>query len=219
MQEPVLITGKQSAFTDDMIQEFLNRQHQVFATADSADEHPQVPDSVGSGLHYLPWSRRSLLSARSVMLALDGETRDMSRAVVVCAPEGIHTPLHQTESALIEQGVDAALKGYLFILKEVLGYFLRRGSGDITVVWYDGGAEVLPPFDATLCGAVQGLVRSLFAFYEGEAVTIRGLQASESDSRAVARWVAEQIIDKAEKSSGRWQKYGQRSGLLSFKRA
>lgn len=219
MQEPVLITGKQSAFKDDLVQEVLNRQFQVFATSDAEDELPEVPDSVGSGLCYVPWSRRSLLSARSVLLSVDRDSQGFSRAILVCAPEGINTPLHQTESALIEQSVDAALKGYLFVLKELLAYFIRRGEGDLTVIWYDGGAEVLPPFDAALASMVQGLVRSLLTFHEEEPVEIRGLFASESDSRAVARWVAEQIFDKAGKSAGRTQKYGQRSGLLPFKRA
>lgn len=218
MQEPVLITGKQSAFKDDLVQEALNRHLQVFATSDAEDELPEVPDSVGSGLCYVPWSRRSLLSARSMLLSVDRDSQGFSRAILVCAPEGVNTPLHQTESALIEQTVDAALKGYLFVLKELLAYFVRRGEGDLTVVWYDGGADVLPPFDAALASAMQGLVRSLLTFYEEEPVVLRGLHGSESDARAVARWVVEQILDRPGKSGGRWQKYGQRSGILPFKR-
>lgn len=219
MQEPLLITGKQSAFKDDLVQEVLNRHLQVFATYDAEDEMPEVPDSVGSGLCYVPWTRRSLLSARSMLLSVDRDSQEFSRAIVVCAPEGINTPLHQTESSLIERSVDAALKGYLFVMKELLAYFVRRGNGDLTVIWYDGGAEVLPPFDAALASAMQGLVRSLVAFYEDEAVVIRGLHASDSDSRAVARWTAELVLDRTEKSAGRWQKYGQRTGLLPFKKA
>ncbi len=218
MQEPVLITGKQSAFKDDLVQEVLNRRQQVFATTDPDEVTPEVPDSVGSGLVYIPWTRRSLLSARSMLLSADRDSQGFSRAVLVCAPEGINTPLHQTESALIEQSVDGALKGYLFVLKEILAYFLRRGEGDLTVIWYDGGAEVLPPFDAAIAASMQGLFRSLLAFYEEEPVVLRGLQASESDSRAVAHWVSEQIFDRGDKSAGRWQKYGQRSGLIPFKR-
>lgn len=218
MQEPLLITGKQSAFKDDLVQEVLNRNLQVFATSDAEDELPEVPDSVGSGLCYVPWSRRSLLSARSMLLSVDRDSQGFFRAILVCAPEGINTPLHQIESALIERSVDEALKGYLFVLKELLSYFVRRGEGDLTVIWYDGGADVLPPFDAAIAAAIQGLVRSLVTFYEEEPVVIRGLYASESDSRAVARWAAEQILDKTAKSAGRTQKYGQRSGLLPFKR-
>lgn len=218
MQEPILITGKQSAFKDDLVQAFLNRQRQVFATSDAEDDLPEVPDSVGSGLCYIPWSRRSLLSARSMLLAVDREGDGVSQAVVVCAPEGINTPLHQTESALIERSVDAALKGYLFALKEILGYLVRRGGGDCTVIWYDGGVDVLPPFDAALAGAMQGLVRSLFAFYEEEPVVLRGLQASSSDRRAVVQWTMEQMLDRKDKSAGRWQKFGQRTGFLPFRR-
>ena len=219
MQEPILITGKQSPFTDDLVQALLNRHLQIFATSDAEDDLPEVPDSVGSGLCYVPWSRRSLLSARSMLLSVDRDTNGFSRAIVVCSPEGINTPLHQTESALLERTVDAALKGYLFVLKEIIAYFVRYGYGDLTVIWYDGGAEVLPPFDAALAGSIQGLIRSLFTFCEDDPVLIRGLQASDSDSRSVVLWAVEQIFDKADKSAGRWQKYGQRSTFLPFRKA
>ena len=221
MNGAVLITGKQSGFTDDLVQEALNRKLRVLATHDPQDTPPEVPDTFGDNLSYTPWNRRSLLSARSVLLAVDQDAAEhapMDHAFVVCSPEGINQPLHQTESALIEERVDAALKGYLFIIKEVIAQLQRAGGGNCSIVWYDGGSEVMPPLDATIAGAAQGLMRSLLAFYQDEPVVIRGFQASDSDSRAVARWVLEQALDRGEKSAGRLQKYGQKMGILPFRR-
>ena len=218
MDGAILITGKQSSFTDDLVQESLGRRLRVFATHDAGDTAPEVPDSFGDTLRYIPWTRRSVISARSMLLNVERESDGVERAVVVCAPEGVNKPLHQTESAVIDESIDVSLKGYLFVIKEIIAYFARLGGGDLTVVWYDGGSEIVPPLDASLAGAVQSLTRSLLAFYENESVTIRGLQASDSDGRAVARWVLDHAIDRADKSAGRWQKYGQKMGLLPFKR-
>ena len=219
MDGAILITGKTSSFFDDLVQEALGHGGRVIATRDPSDEEPVIPDTIGDALRYVPWSRRSLLSARSMLLETDRIAGHVDHAVVVCSPEGVNSSLHQTESALIEERVDAAVKGYLFLFKELIAYMIRRGGGDVTVVQYDGGAEIMPPLDATVMGAVQHLTKSLFAFYESEPVVGRGLQASESDGRAVARWVWESAFDKGAKSAGRWQRYGRRTGLFSFTKA
>ncbi len=214
MQEAILITGKYSAISDDLIQESLNRGKRVFASY--ADEKPEVPDSIGEQLTYLTWSRRSLLSARSLVLSADHNSGGFAKAIVVCSPEGIHAPLHETQSALIEERIDLSMKGYLFLIKELSAYLLRSGGGDLTILWYDGGAEILAPLDAAIGGAMRELARSLLAFYENEPVRIRGLEASEADTRAVAKWAIDMSLDRSERSSGRWQKYG-RSGILPFR--
>jgi hypothetical protein len=218
MHGAILITGKQSGFTDDLVQEALGRSHRVIATHDPTDVAPEVPDTFGDSLTYAPWSRRSLISARSVMLAVESDGAPLEHAFVVCSPEGVNDPLHATESVVIEQTIDAAIKGYLFMIKEITASLVRRGGGALTIVWYDGGSELVPPLEAAIAGAVQQLTHSLLAFYENESVVMRGLHASESDSRAVARWVLEQSLDRGEKSAGRWQRYGQKMGILPFKR-
>jgi hypothetical protein len=141
MEQAVLITGKQSSFTDDLIQETLRRTGRVFASYDENDTAPEVPDTFGDSLRYIPWTRRSLISARTMMLSIEAE-------------------------------------------------------GEIP----------------------QGLAQSMIAFYENEPFTLRGLYASDADGRGVAQWALEQIIDRSEKSAGRWQKYGQKMSLLPFRR-
>ncbi len=235
MERSVLITGKQSAFTDDLVQEVLQQASRVYASFDESDTPPEVPDTFGESLRYLPWNRRSLVSSRSLMLAVaaevengregagketppEGASGNLSHAIVVCTPEGLNASLHDTPAVTIEETIDAAVKGYLFVVREIAATFMRSGRGDLTVLWYDPGVDVLPPLDGTLAGAVDGLVRSLVAFYENEAVTIRGLSASDGDGRSVARWVVEQIFERGEKSAGRRQRYGQKMGILPFRR-
>lgn len=218
MEQSVLITGKQSTFTDDLIQESTKRVSRVFASYDQTDTPPEVPDTFGETLNYIPWTRRSLISARSLILSIDQSDLVPSRAIVVCAPEGLNSSLHETEPVKIEEAIDSAVKGYLFVIRELVSYFVKRNGGDLTIIWYDPGVEVFPPVDAAIAGAVQHLTQSMLTFYENEPIAIRVLSASDADSRSVARWALEQIYDREEKSAGRTQKYGQRMGLLPFRR-
>lgn len=216
MEETILITGKYSAISDDLVQDSLNRGARVFATHDGAEEKPEVPDTIGDALSYVVWSRRSLLSARSMILTVDRESQGFRRVVVVCSPEGVHSPLHETPSALIEERIDLSLKGYLFVIKEISAYLLKNGGGELSILWYDGGADILAPLDAAIVGALRELTRSLFAFYEGESLVIRGFEASDGESRAVAHWVLDSTFEGSPKTAGRWAKYG-RTGLLPFR--
>lgn len=218
MNGVVLITGKQSGFTDDLVQEALNRKRRVFATHDADDTPPEVPDTTGDNLTYVPWSRRSLLSARSALLTVSREADEaIDHVICVCSPEGVTRTLHEIESAEIEVLVDNAVKGYLFIVKEAIAALLRQGAGSCSLVWYDGGADLMPPLDAAVAGAMQALMQSLLLFYQNEPIGIRGFLASDSDSRGVAQWVVEHALDRTQKSDGRMLKYGQK-GFLPFRR-
>ncbi|MFW5796067.1 MAG: hypothetical protein ACOCV0_02600 [Alkalispirochaeta sp.] len=218
MEHAVLIAGKQSPFTDDLIQETLRRGDRVFASYDDSDTPPEVPDTFGESLRYIPWNRRSLISSRSLILTIDQEPVVPERVIVVCAPEGVNAPLHEVEAVTIEEKIDTSVKGYLFAIREIAAYFIRRRGGDLTILWYDPGVDLLPPVDAAIAGAVQGFAQSMLGYYENEPFKIRGLSASNAESRAVATWVLEQIYDRTEKSAGRWQKYGQKMGILPFRR-
>ena len=103
MEQAVLITGKQSSFTDDLIQEALRRSGRVFASYDETDTAPEVPDTFGDSLRYIPWTRRSLISARTMMLAIEADGAIPGRTIVVCAPEGVNTSLHETAAATVEE--------------------------------------------------------------------------------------------------------------------
>lgn len=216
MHTPVLITGKEIPFREDLVQEYLNRSIPVFLTVDP--ERPDDSAELDSRITSCPWAPRSVLSGRSMIVAAERQAEGFESAVVVCGPEGINTAVHATESAVIEERLDASLKGYYFVIREILASFLRRRTGDLTVLWFDGGTEVLPPFDACLSGAVHALVDSLMVYYDAEPVTIRGLNAAGGESREVARWAMEMIVDRRERSAGRWQRFGQRGGILPFRK-
>lgn len=216
MHTPILITGSDHPLQRDLIYEFLNRSTPLYVVSQPEIVPPGAPQD--ERIHSLVWAQRSLISTGSLIYQADREMEGLSNALVLCGPEVGGAALHEMEGATIEQRCDHSYKGYLFLLREILALYMRRGAGELTVVWYDGGVEVLPPFDASLKGMIRGLVKSLLVYYEEEPITIRGLQISGGESREGARWVVEMMIDKVERTAGRWHQMGQRGGLLPFMR-
>lgn len=219
MDRTVLITGRQSPLTDDLVQEALARKWTVLATFDPAGEEPEVPDGLGDGLTYLEWNRRSPISARSVLLAAENRSEGVEELFLVYAPESEATAFHETQASAIEEAIDRSVKGHLFLLRELFSYSLRRGGVAINVVMQDRSGEVVPPLEAAVSGAFLSAVRSLMTFYAEEAVTIRGFHSvGVKEGREFARYILDSIRDRPEKSAGRWNKYGGRGSLFPFRK-
>ena len=218
MERTVLITGRQSSFTDDLLQESLARGFKVFATYDPTGEEPEVPDGFGDDLTYIQWNQRSPISARSVLLEAENSTDSLDELFVVFGIQPVTLPFHETPASRVEEIVDGTVKGYLFMLREALGLALRRGGGNVNILIQDRGTELVPPLEAAATGAFLSAARALMTYYEEEPVQIRGFHSAGKEGREFARFVLDTIRDKGEKSAGRWNKFGGRGSLFPFRK-
>jgi NAD(P)-dependent dehydrogenase (short-subunit alcohol dehydrogenase family) len=218
MERTLLITGRQSPLVDDLLQEALSRHFSVMATYDPKAGEPELPDGFGDDLIYVEWNRRSPISARSVLLQAENVAGDLEEIFVVYSSEGVSVPFHETQASKIEEVVDGAVKGYLFLLREALSHALRRGGTGVNIVIQDTGGELLPPLEAAVSGSFLTAARALMTFYPEEAVQIRGFQSTSVESREFAKQILDTIRDKGEKAAGRWTKFGGRGGLFPFRK-
>lgn len=219
MEPGVLIAGKPSPFLNELIEEALKRSYFVIASRETGvDEESSLDSLEGERLVYLPWQRRSLISARGLLLRAEQEREGLDSILVVASPEGVHSPLHQTESVQIEERIDESLKGYLFLVKESLAYLIRRGEGRFTFVLYDGGAEIMAPLDAAIRSALTGLMESLFEFYASEPIELSALHAGSAETGEMAQWILDTMKGPHAKREGRWVRYGRRTGLFGMRK-
>lgn len=218
MERTLLITGRQSPLADDLLQEALSRSFSVLATYDPTLGEPEVPDDFSDDLVYVEWNRRSPISARSVLLQAENVAGTLEEVFVVYSAEGVTVPFHETQASRIEEAVDGAVKGYLFLLREALSHALRRGGTGVNIVVQDSGSELLPPLEAATYGGFLAAARSLMTFYEEESVQVRGFQSASAGGREFAKYILDTIREKGEKAAGRWNKFGGRGGLFPFRK-
>ena len=76
------------------------------------------------------------------------------------------------------RAVDA--KGYMFILRELLSFFVRQGSGKLAMVCYFPGDFTQLPLCAASSGAFRGTVDALSTLYQNENITINGFRISSN---------------------------------------
>ena len=214
MDRRLLLAATTDHLRDSLIGAVLKRRIATTVCYDETQQQPTLPAETSSGLDYIAWRPASLLATRNVL----AESEAFSHAIILCGPQRTDVPLHLMQTVSISRSIDAAIKSLLILVREVIGEFLRHGDGDLTILWYDGGAEVLAPFDAAVAGTVRSLCESLFVFYEREPIQIRGLHVSESEDSGVVDWIVQTIFDRGAKSDRRWSKRGGRGGILAFHR-
>lgn len=216
MAKSVLITGKPARLASELIRATLSRGDRV--TAATVADKP-LEDDDQEHLRRVAWNRSSPLSARSVLLQATNSFDTIDEAFVLYSPEGIYNPFHETSTAATAATIDEALKGTLFLVRELLAYFERVGQGALNVVIHDATGTFHGPVDACTRGAIESFANSLFTYYQNEPVVCRGFLSESEQVKEFAAHILQVIEEKRVRSKGKWHRYSGRGRLFARVRA
>lgn len=217
MGKTFLIAGTWAAVTMELIQGALSRKERVVAALDPGTEQPPIEPDWEKNLRYLPWNRRSPISAKTFVLSGANSFERIDEALLVYAPGEGSRVIHETPLAEIEETIDENLKGFFFLLKELFSLFEKQKSGTVSLVFYDRGVEMLPPLEAASAGAFRAIVPALQYNYQNEGFMIRGFHSAVDQPKEFAQYILG-FAERTEKTAGRWIKYSGKAGFFSFGR-
>ncbi len=217
MEKRVLITGKTTRLGNLLVEDYLSKGWKVVATV-KQDEEKLGESEVDSNLLISTWNRRSPLAAKNVLLSGINQFGGIDEAIIIFPMDGENRPLHALPAAAIEASVDGQIKSQLFMIKEVLNYFQRERKGQLSLVRHDEGSETLPPLDAVCSGSFRSLSKSLFTFYQNEAVQINSFESASSDSKLFVDFIIKTLDEKARDNHGKLYRFSDRGMLSSLTR-
>jgi NAD(P)-dependent dehydrogenase (short-subunit alcohol dehydrogenase family) len=218
MARQLLIAGRNSALIDALVQEGLNLKVRLLTTFDSNLDRPSSLDVPEDAAGSTPWNRRSPLSARSVLLRAVNVLGTLDEAIIVYSSEDKFRPFHELTAAEMEAKIDADVKGYLFIMKEVLAHFMRQRRGTLSLVFQRPSESLGSPLEASSAAAFRSIGDELFAAYQNEPIFLRGFESASDQPREFSQFVMTAAQEKPERSRGKWLRYTGKSGLFSFVR-
>lgn len=164
------------------------------------------------------WNRRSPISARTLVLHGLTTLRSIDGAVLVYSVDRTKVPFHEQSAANFESRIDCELKGYLFLVRELLIHFVRGQNGSVDFVLHDPSEHLVDPVAAASAGAFRSMVQSLFVLYQNEPVLLRGFSSESERTEDFASFIWATIEEKGDRASGRWNRFSGRAGLFSFGR-
>lgn len=212
MSPRILLVGRTSPILSEIAAAAAEAGFQVLTTT---TEEGAVDSGVQEGLRSLPWNPRSLVSARTVVMKAAHSEGSFQAAVVLANPDRHGQAISETSAGLIEDTVDDAVKGRLFILKELVSHFEKQGGGSIALVSVASEATQAP-VDAAATGAFEAIGDSLFLASEGTGLSLRGYRFEAGDAGEFARFLFEQIGAESRRGLGKWFRYTGKSRRLSL---
>jgi NAD(P)-dependent dehydrogenase (short-subunit alcohol dehydrogenase family) len=215
MERIVLVSDADTPLGRELVRLFLARGHQVAALVNDA-RASEFPGTGGRAPLVVPWSRRSPAGARAAVLSALNRFGILEDAVV---PGAVPVPTvlpHDLPSVEIERSIDQGLKGPIFLVRELLGVFLRRGQGVLSLVCFSERRddEPGPALDQAVQEGWQGFAAGVLDAYAEKSVFINGFKAAGVGHEDAAAFIDRSLEEKARKVTGRWFSLQPRGNIL-----
>jgi hypothetical protein len=156
----------------------------------------------------LSWNPSSHISARTLIIAAENRLRQINDAILVCSPPSIFRTAETLTVEEIETLVDDQIKGWFFLIRELMLYLRRQGPGAISFVASEiknSQTDILGPAAAA---SFINFSQSILASSLDEPFQMMGFSGSDTGgNREFAEWLFKQIDESPKKKSGRWNKF------------
>ncbi len=212
MTRGIFIAGNESTLFGAITAEAAKRV-QSYATAVIPNRFPQRDGGPSpradsrEGEISLSWNPASPISARTVLLAAENRLGKIKDCILVCSPPAVYRPPDGLEPEEIEIIVDDHIKGWFFLIRELIIYFRRTNSGTLSFVAPEtkGEKNILPDLlgssAATCFVNYAGAVLAASVNEPFLAMGFSGFETSEKSQ--FASWLFKNIDEGSKKSSGR----------------
>jgi NAD(P)-dependent dehydrogenase (short-subunit alcohol dehydrogenase family) len=201
MKRVVLITDTQTELGGELVRLYLHKGYAVAAAVAEGKSPAGVPEGE---FFSVEWKRRSALSTRNLMLRVLTRFDTLDEAILLSSPSLERTLLQEVTSQTIDAAVDDYIKGALFLSREILELFRKRGQGRLSLVNYAQTRPLFPPLEAVLRGGFQALAASLFASQSGGNTTIAGFESYSPRYGEFAAFIVSTWESRGAKMSGKW---------------
>jgi len=235
MTRGILIAGNESPLFSAAAAEALRRV-ETFASAQIPnrfyrhENKPESAEAAGSGIR-LSWNPSSSISARTLVVAAENRLKQINDAILVCCPPAVYKSAEALTPEEIEILVNDHIRGWFFLVRELLVYFRRRGSGSLSFVVPEISPEhsasplkIINFFAAKLnltakthsadisgppaAASFEAFAKSAVAALGEKPYQVMGFSSAEGASEEeFAAWFFKKIDAGDEKNSGRWHRF------------
>ena len=236
MTRGILIAGNESSLFTAAANEAAKRVQSFacaiipnrFTTGNSASPQPEE-SKPESGAISLSWNPASAISARTLVLAAENRLKKIDDAVLICMPPAVYKTADALTPREIEILVDDHIKGWFFLIRELVLYFRNAGSGVLALVAPEisavgdkkskntqntsGQLDLLGP---PAVASFQSYCRSIVASSVNEPYKVMGFSSPGAGvEEEFAAWLFKIVDEASPKNAGVWHSYTKR-GFLGF---
>ncbi len=229
MQRSVLITDGDTPLGAELVRLFSARGFRVVTTTvwetarpDSgqagakAADPPARSTAPALGVVSIPWNRRSPVSAQNLLLSALNALGAIDEALVLDASDVPGAPVHELSAADVEKAFDFSLKPPVFLVRELLSYFMKRREGVLAFVSFCARPESdpSPALERAVREGFKGFASSILSSYPEAGFFVNAFQSFGAGPQEFAPFIEKTLEEKARKISGRWFTCQPKAGFL-----
>ena len=229
MTRGILIAGNESGLCRAIETEAARRvaQYALALIPNRLSEAGRVPADGGAaarkaketGRLPLDWNPGSPIAGRTLVLAAENRLEHIDEAILVCSPPSIRRGAAELPLVDIEIMINDHIKGWFFLVRELVAVFRARQSGTLALVYSDIGsggtddaADLLGP---SALASFRAFTGSLLSAALSEPYLTMGFSCSGAGNEAgFASFVFKLIDEGNRRNNGKLHKHGK---LIFFK--
>lgn len=211
MGRTILLNGKTSPLGQRLSELFLADGYHIIRAEEGASGESLPGEEAEENLTIIPWTRHSSVSVHNVLIEAVNKLDKVDEVVFVFSTLMENKPLHELSLAAIDSYIDNYIRGGMYFLREVLGYFQKQKQGQLSIVLHTAGLEVLPPIDAVGIGGIKTFTDSMFTLYQNEPVMLNGFTSDTTVPDEFAHFIHRTLKEKARGTHGKWYRHSERS--------
>jgi len=218
MTRGIMIAGNEGPLFTALAGEAVNRV-ESFASVIIPNRFLPEKDKVqqpklesGGGAIPLSWNPASPISARTVILAAENRLGQINDAVLVCSPPTVFKTVEDLEPEDIEFFANDHIKGWFFLIRELIQYFSRTGSGTLALVVPeinpDGKNAQVDLLGPSAAASFRTFAQSVLAMSANGPFLLTGFNGPEPGAeQEFADWLFKIVDEGAKKNRGRWLRF------------
>lgn len=161
-----------------------------------------------SSAEMLNWNPGSPIAAKTLVMAAENRLGQINETILVCAPPTSCKKEGQLNYSEIESFVQDQIKGWFFLIKEIIEGFRARKIGVLSLALSHANNknDLLAPSGAA---SFQALAQGLLTLAPSEPFQTLGFTPSETgDDSGFAAFIFKVMEEDNKKNNGRWHKFG-----------
>ena len=208
------------AFASVLIPSRLNAGELVLHGTASRDLSGGAQESAGRAIP-LTWNPASAISARTLVLAAENRLKKINDAILICSPPAVFKTAEALSPREIEIMVDDHIKGWFYLIRELVLYFRQSASGLLALVAPDdeSAAEIkgknrnqqLDLLGPSAAASFRSYSQAIIASSLNEPYQVMGFSGLEAGAEEeFASWLFKIVDEALVKNSSRWHRHSKR---------
>ncbi|MBN2509344.1 MAG: hypothetical protein JXB03_03670 [Spirochaetales bacterium] len=208
MEADYIIAYPQGETAELLVESFIDKGHSIAVLSPSAHQDKKKRK------HHIPWNPKSPLSAKNALLTVSHACTKIPPLVVVFPDldqSGMSS--HQLSFAQIDAWIDNALRGMIFLLKELI--IMRKQGITTLVLCLPRQPQQSNAVITTLYTSMRELGEQIFLEYADSGISLYGFENKYDDPNRFADFILHHLPQLSKKQEGRWNTAGDRGIFFS----